>query len=184
MDKISRSDVRKRQAPLRELYQKAPAEALITDRGRSTGGLNTDPLHGKVIPGSKDYGVVWSYGIHRAIGGDHDAPNPGDMLCSALAACMDSTIRMIADHIGVKFKFLEVEVAAEVDVRGCLVVDRQVTVGFQRMECRVNYQTADGTNPKLENMLKSASEYSCVNMNTLRSGVPVETIFNDLAIDR
>jgi len=178
MREIYKISVRKKQAPLRELYKNTPVEALITDCGRSSSGLDRDPFHGKVIPGSKDYGVVWSYGIHRAIGGDHDEPNPGDMLCSALAACMDSTIRMIADHLGVKLTFLEVKVEAEVDVRGCLVVDRNVHVGFQKMECRVNIQTAEGTDPKLEKMLKSASEYSCVNMNTLRSGVPIETTFN------
>jgi len=91
---------------------------------------------------------------------------------------MDSTIRMVADHLGVTLTALEVEVAAEVDVRGCLVVDRKVPVGFQKMKCRVNIQTAEGTDPKLENMLKTASEYSCVNMNTLRAGVNIETSFN------
>lgn len=40
----------------------------------------------------------------EAIGGDHDAPSAGDMLCSALAACMDSMIRMVADHLGVTLK--------------------------------------------------------------------------------
>lgn len=174
----NKADVRTRQAPLRELYEKTPEKALITDRGRATGGLDTDPFHGYVKPGSKDYGVVWPFGIHRAIGGDHDAPNPGDMLCSALAACMDSTIRMVADHLGVTLTALEVKVAAEVDVRGCLAIDRKVPVGFQKMECHVNFKTAEGTDPKLENMLKNASEYSCVNMNTLRSGVPITTSFN------
>lgn len=109
---------------------------------------------------------------------DHDAPNPGDMLCGALAACMDSTIRMVADHLGVTLTSLEVKVAAEVDVRGFLAVDRKVLVGFQKMECLVNFKTAEGTDPKLENMLKAASEYSCVNMNTLRSGVPITTSFS------
>jgi hypothetical protein len=38
------------------------------------------------------------------------------------------------------------------------------------MKCKVNVRTAEGTDPKLQYMLKSASEYRCVNMNTLRSG--------------
>lgn len=180
MDDLKKADVRKRQAPLQELYRERPEEAMITDRGRTIGGLEADPFHGYVKPGSKNYGVVWPFGIHRAVGGDHDAPNPGDMLCAALAACMDSTIRMIADHLGVTLTALEVDVGAEVDVRGCLVVDRKVPVGFQKMKCQVNIRTAEGTDPKLQDMLKAASEYSCVNMNTLRSGVPVETIFNSV----
>jgi len=178
MRERKKADVCARQAPLRELYENTPEEALITDRGRTTGGLDTDPFHGYVKPGSKDYGVVWPFGIQRAIGGDHDAPNPGDMLCGALAACMDSTIRLVADHLGVTLTSLEVKVAAELDVRGCLVVDRKVPVGFQKMNCHVDIKTADGTDPKLESMLKAASEYSCVNMNTLRSGVPITTSFS------
>ena len=35
MNKSHNTDVRSRQAPLRELYQKSPQEALITDRGRT-----------------------------------------------------------------------------------------------------------------------------------------------------
>ena len=177
MNKQNQVNVPTRQAPLRELYGKTPEEALITDRGKSTGGLDTDPFHGYVKPGSKDYGVVWPFGIHKAVGGDHDAPNPGDILCVALAACMDSTIRMLAEHLGVTLTYLDVEVTAEVDVRGCLVVDRKVPVGFQKMKCRVNIKTADGTDPKMVDMLRAASEYSCVVMNTLRSGVPIETSF-------
>ena len=52
-------------------------------------------------------------------------------------------------------------------------------VGFQKMNCRVNMQTAEGTDPKLVKILEDASEYSCVNMNTLRSGVPIKTRFNN-----
>jgi len=178
MNEIKNSNVRSRQAPLRERYEEKPEEALIADRGRTTGGLGTDPFHGYATPGSEDYGVVWPFGIHRAIGGYHDAPNPGDMLCSALAACMDSTIRMIANHLSVTLTSLEVEVTAELDVRGCLVVDRKVPVGFQKMKCHVKMQAAEGTDPKLMKMLNAASEYSCVNMNTLRSGVPIETTFS------
>lgn len=37
------TDVRARKAALSELYEKPPEEALITDRGRTVGGLDTDP---------------------------------------------------------------------------------------------------------------------------------------------
>jgi hypothetical protein len=46
------------------------------------------------------------------------------------------------------------------------------------MHCRVDIQTAEGTNPKLVGTLLAASENSCVNMQTLRSGVPIETTVN------
>lgn len=50
------------------------------------------PLH--PMPTS---GVRVPVGVHRAVGGLHDAPTPGDLLCAALAACQDSTFRMIAN---------------------------------------------------------------------------------------
>jgi uncharacterized OsmC-like protein len=167
--------VRARQDPLRARYREAPADAMITDRGRAVRGLETDPFHGFVAPGSQDYGITWRFGLHSAVGGDHDGPNPGDLLCTALAACLDSTIRLIADRLRVTLASLEVDVTADVDVRGTLVVDRQVPVGFQRMRCRVDIEPAPGTDPTVLEKLLAGAEHSCVNLQTLRSGVPVET---------
>jgi hypothetical protein len=69
---------------------------------------------------------------------------------------------------------LEVDVCADVDVRGTLVVDRAVPVGFQTMRCQVTIPAAEGTDPGLLEKLLAAAEYSCVNLQTLRSGVVVE----------
>lgn len=161
--------------PLYDRYEEAPEEAKITDRAVATGGVDRDPFHGVVEPGSLDYGVAWEFGIHRAVGGYHDAPNPGDLLCAALAACLDSTIRIIAGRLGVTLEKLDVTVAADVDVRGTLVIEEDVPVGFQSMECHVDIRAEDGTDPELVETLIEAAEYSCVNLQTLRSGVPVET---------
>jgi len=168
-------EVRSRQDPLRKHYKVSPEDARITDRAITTGGTGTDPFHGQVVPGTEDYGAVWPFGIHRAIGGFHDLPNPGDMLSAALASCLDSTIRIIAARIGVPLTSLSVEVAADVDVRGCLMVDREVPVGFQEMRCHVALKAADGTDPQLVRMLLAVSENCCVNLQTLRSGVRVTT---------
>lgn len=168
-------DVPARQDPLRERYEDHPGEAEITDRARTVGGVEVDPFHGTVAPGSQDYGVEWRFGIHEAVGGFHDGPNPGDVLCAALACCLDSTIRIIAQRLGVPLEHLEVDVAADVDVRGTLVVDRDVPVGFQSMSCHVDVEAVEGTDPAMLETLVDAAEYSCVNLQTLRSGVPVET---------
>jgi len=50
--------------------------------------------------------------------------------CAALATCLDSTIRSIANHLGRALASLEGAVSADGDVRGMLVVDRTVPVGF------------------------------------------------------
>ncbi len=178
MDPHDRADARTRQEPLRARYKEAPEDAWITDHGRTRGGVGTDPFHGYVVPGSKEYGIVWPFGIHTAVGGDHDGPNPGDLLCAALATCLDSTIRIIADRLRVTLTSLEVDVTANVDVRGTLMVDRQVPVGFQRMHCQVDVQAAPGTDPNALQRVLQAAESCCVNLQTLRSGVAVETSFH------
>jgi hypothetical protein len=42
------------------------------------------------------------------------------------------------------------------------------------MRCQVAIQAAEGTDPGLVEKLMAAAEYSCVNLQTLRSGVAVE----------
>jgi uncharacterized OsmC-like protein len=127
------------------------------------------------VPGSQPYGVEWRLGLHRAVAGLHDAPNPGDLLCLALAACMDSVIRLAADRHGVTLEQLEVDVTGDVDVRGTLWVAREARVGFQRMRCRIRLKPAPGTDPARLERLLTVAERSCVNLDTLRHGVAIET---------
>ena len=164
--------VRERQQPLRERYQQTPSEARITDRGRTVAGTRTGPFHGFAVPGSQDYRIQWSFGVHSAVGGYDDGPNPGDLLCTALASCLDSTLRIIAERLGVKLLELGVDVAAEVDVRETLLYDRTVPVGFQRMRCQVSMEPVAGTDPALLDKLMAAAEHSCINLQTLRAGGP------------
>jgi uncharacterized OsmC-like protein len=168
-------DVVARQDPLREHYKKVPEAAAITDRARTSSGVENDPFHGQVTPGTKDYGTTLRFGIHSAIGGYHDAPNPGDLLCGALAACLDSTLRIIGERLRVKFTALEVDVTADLDVRGTLAVDRHVPVGFQTLHCHVRLRTADDTAPELAQKLVTAAEAHCVVLQTLLAGTVVET---------
>lgn len=136
------SIVQQRQQPLREHYHSVPADAWISDGAQSVNACGGDPFHGVVVPANGTDAPV-QFGIHRAVGGFHDNPNPGDLLCAALAACLDSTLRMIADHRGIRLETLEVKVTAECDVRGCLRLDGSVPVGFQRMRCGVRLDTVD-----------------------------------------
>jgi uncharacterized OsmC-like protein len=165
--------VKQRQQPLREHYRKVPADAWISDGAQTVSACGGDPFHGVVVPANGADAPV-QFGIHRAVGGFHDNPNPGDLLCAALAACFDSTLRMIADHRGIRLESLEVKVTSECDVRGCLLVESAVPVGFQRMRCDVRLQTKDHVDEDAIKMLLAAAEHSCVVMRTLRSGVAVQ----------
>jgi uncharacterized OsmC-like protein len=165
--------VQQRQNPLREHYRSVPADAWISDGAQTVSACGGDPFHGVVVPANGADAPV-QFGIHRAVGGFHDNPNPGDLLCAALAACFDSTLRMIADHRGIPLESLEVKVTAEADVRGCLMMEGAVPVGFQRMRCAVRLQAKDQVDEATIKMLIAAAERSCVVMQTLRSGVAVQ----------
>jgi uncharacterized OsmC-like protein len=102
-------------------------------------------------------------------------PNPGEILCAALASCLDATLRIIADRLEVQIQSLKVEVEGEVDVRGTLLVDPGVPVGFQQMRCRVDLQPGANADAGKVQMLLAATERCCVVLQTLRKGVPVET---------
>ena len=168
--------VQQRQRPLRDHYGKVPADARICDGAQTLNACSGDPFHGTVVPANGS-GEPLRFGIHRAVGGDHDLPNPGDLLSAALAACLDSTLRMIADHLDIRLESLQVTVTAECDVRGCLLVERGVPVGFQRMHCSVRLRPSGDVEEEKLQMLLAAAENSCVVLQTLRSGVTVQTEF-------
>jgi len=173
MGNTSTGIVKQRQDPLRARYSSVTADAWITDCARTVTDGGADPFHGIVVPGER-HGAQWHFGIHRAVGGYHDLPNPGDMLCAALASCLDATLRMVADRLEIQIQSLEVLVDAKLDVRGSLLVDRNVPVAFQHMRCRIRLQPVDDADPAKVQMLIAAAEHSCVVLQTLRKGVPVE----------
>lgn len=172
----SQVSVRDAQTPLRSLYTTSPQAAWVTDHARTRGGHPGDPFHSTVEP-ALGHSVTVPVGVHRAIGGPHDAPTPGDILCAALAACQDSALRMVANLLGVELESVEVEVSGDVDVRGAMAVDRNVPVGFQSIRCNARLRVKDGTSPELIEKLRVNAERCCVVLQTLRAGVPVETGF-------
>lgn len=162
-----RTLVQDSQAPLRILYKEAPVQAMVTDHARTCGANPSDPFHSLVEP-MDGCGVSVPVGVHRAVGGLHDAPTPGDLLCAALAACQDSAVRMVANRLGVEILALEVRVTAQVDVRGALGMEVGVPVGFQSMTCHIDLKVKEGTHAKLLESLHHAAERCCVVQQTLR----------------
>ena len=168
--------VMRRQAPLRSAYAMEPERALIHKVARTFSTPGDDALHGSVRPGD-DHDVSWRFGVDRAIGGLHDAPNPGELLCAALAACQHASIRMVADAMGVAIEHLEVEVTGSVDARGCMGMGSEAAVGFTDLHCRAHLRAAEGTRAELVAGLIRLAERCCINLATMRDGVPVRTDF-------
>jgi len=175
-DDASISIIKSRHSVLAEKYRNAPEKAWITDVATTGQGKikAKDPLHTDV----KAAGFNIPIGLHSAVGGDGDAPVPGEILCAALASCMDSTIRVIANRLSITLTHLQVFVSAEVDVRGTLKFKHNIPVGFQKMHLSVELDTEAGTKAEMVKALLNAVEASCVVMQTLRSSPEITTLYN------
>lgn len=174
MSTLPQDNVAQRQKPLRQHYQQDPSAAWISDQAVARPAGRSGPFHGEVVPG-EDGSVRWAYGIHRAVGGDHDAPNPGDLLSAALAACLQSSTRMIAAWLAVSLRDIEVAVTAHADVRGTLLVDSTVPVGFQSLHCKVTLETPSNLDGDALRALMAGAERACVVMQTIKGGTEVTT---------
>lgn len=161
------------QSALRAQYKADPGLAMVTDHASTRSTHPSDPFHSLVTPKAGSDSAI-TVGVHSAVGGPYDAPCPGDLLCAALAACQDSSIRMVANGMGIELTALEVTVRATVDVRGALGLHKDVPVGFQSITSDIHLQAKEGTSPELLEKLRMASERCCVVMQTLQAPPKVQ----------
>ena len=173
MGEQQQSSVAERQTPLRMTYTKDGGEAISVKRVRTVETPTTDAWHGTVTAdGFPD--VAWEYGIDTKVGGYDDLPNPGHVLCAALAACMESTVRMVADHLRVGISRLEVEVVGDADVRGCLAMDSSIRSGFRQLRCEIRLEPSGEVDERLLQVVLDQAERLCVTLDTIRNGVAIE----------
>jgi uncharacterized OsmC-like protein len=164
----------KDQGELRKRYRvDAPGEALVTDTATSVAKSGDSPMWGSVQIGAPGFGVTVPVGVHRGVGGRHDLPVPGDILCAALVACVDTTIRILSNNLRVPLASLEVEVQADCDLRGTLLVDPSVRVGFNAMRVSVKAVPGPGVASKQVEGLVQMAEKCCVVLQTLKNSVDV-----------
>lgn len=157
------SDLRARQAPLKEQYRRDPGSALITLRaeGRATG------LSCKVETGK---GLVEA-GLHPATGGDGSAACSGDMLLEALVACAGVTLRAVATALEIELRDVRIIAEGDLDFRGTLGVSKEAPVGFAQIRLGFALDT-DATEEQQATLLRLTERY-CVVLQTLRSPPPV-----------
>ncbi len=173
---LSTVNVRELQAPLRDQYTKDPGSAPVVLRAVSGSSDLADPLHSSVHPdGAPDF--TFRSGAHPAVGGDGDVPCSGDLLLSALAACQEVTLRMVAASMGIELEALEVTVEGDWDPRGTLAMGREFPVGLTAIRCHTNVVIGeDDRGERADRLLRSAERY-CVVLSTLRAGVEVNSTF-------
>ncbi len=169
--------LRQRQAALRNSYRQNPALARVTDHA-STGSVGLqEPFHGEVRVGGGPT-VPFGFAVHHALGGPHDAPCPGDLLCAAIASCQEASLRMVATGLQVDITELQVHARGDVDVRGVLGMDPTVPVGFQSFAVDVRLRVVPSTEPQRLVQLTRTAERSCVVIQTLNRCVPVKVTFD------
>ena len=169
---LNNSIIKERQQPLMAGYIQNPGAAWITDMAVIEGKNLDDPLHTTVTI-NEELKVDFPVGVHRAVGGYHDFPNSGDLLCAALASCFDTALRMIANRLQIALIKTKVTATAHVDVRGTLMVDKDVPVGFQSMGLEIEITVLNSVPMELAQKLIKATERSCIVYQTLLRGTPV-----------
>jgi uncharacterized OsmC-like protein len=173
---MARINVRELQTPLRQRYKDDPQAAKIQLRVRSAQADLGDPLHCAASAVSTP-DTTWRSGAHPAVGGTGDVPCSGDLLLGALAACQETTIRMVAANMGIELESLQVDIEADWDARGTLAMgDYPIGLTAIRSTTRVTVPD-DVKGERADRLLRSAEKY-CVVLNTLRNGVPVESTFS------
>lgn len=173
-------DMAARQLPLQTRYKTDAESAWVTDRATTSARRigAAQPLYGEVtLEAGRPIDIT--FGVHKAVGGESDCPVPGALLCAAVASCFDSTIRIIANRLHIELLLLEVQVEAHVDVRGTLLVDRTVPVGFQRIDVVARIEAAGSVESRKIDILLKAAEHSCVVIQTLRSGTDISVRLAD-----
>jgi len=169
-------NVRELQRPIRQRYKDDPQAAQIRLRVRSAQADLGDPLHCTAV-GVSTPDISWRSGAHPAVGGTGDVPCSGDLLLGALAACQETTIRMVAANMGIELASLEIEIEADWDARGTLAMG-DYPIGLTAVRCTTRVTLPqDVKGDRAERLLRSAEKY-CVVLNTLRGGVPVESSFS------
>lgn len=166
------STVRARQRLLAGQYFAQPDTAQVTDVAVIEGTHLDDPFHTEVALNDTPQTTL-AVGVNEAVGGYHDAPSPGDLLCAALAASFESSLRMTADRLGFELSATSVKVEADLDVRGALRMDSSVPVGYQRLRLFAKFGLHSGTRDRINQLLEASKQY-CIIYQTLRQSIPIE----------
>lgn len=118
-----------------EFFRKNPDSAIYKPKvsSKHIWGLYTET---KV----REHLVQSDYG--EAAGGTNKAPNPIELLLSALAACIEAAFYEFAVHEGFTIQGLSVDVEGTLDLRGLFMID-DVSAGFKDVRYTFTIETPD-----------------------------------------
>ncbi len=118
-----------------EFFKKKPESAIYRPKAssRHVSGLYTESSVREHIVKS-DYG--------EAAGGTNLAPNPIELLLSAMAACIEAAFYEFAVHKGYRITSLSVDVEGTLDLRGFFMID-DVEAGFRDLRYTFRIESPD-----------------------------------------
>jgi uncharacterized OsmC-like protein len=170
-DKKDGMDLRALQQPLKDRYREDPAASRITLSAR--GGHGDD---GVPVSCSVDLGrALYEAQAHPGVGGPGTGACSGDLLLGALAACAQLTCQMVATAMGIDARRIEVAVDGDLDLRGTLGIDRDVSAGFDAIRMRFEIDAPAASDEDLERLMDRTERY-CTVLQTLRRPPSIEAV--------
>ena len=112
---------------------------------------------------------------HPGVGGPGTGACSGDLLLGALAACAQLTCQMVASASGIEARSIEVAVEGDLDLRGTLGIDREVSAGFEAIRMRFEIDAPDASDEELERLMQRTERY-CTVLQTLRRPPAIEAV--------
>lgn len=118
-----------------EFFGRKPESAIYRPKvsSRHISGLCTETT-------VREHRVISDYG--EAAGGTNKAPNPIELLLSAMAACIEAAFYEFAVHEGFTIQGLSVDVEGTLDLRGLFMID-DVPAGFTDVRYTFTIETPD-----------------------------------------
>jgi putative redox protein len=146
-----------------ECFKKRPDTAIYKPKvtSRHVKNLYTESM-------AREHLVKSDYG--EAAGGDNQAPNPIELLLSAIAACIEAAFYEFAVHEGFTINRLTVDVEGTLDLRGFFMLD-DVSAGFKDLRYTFNIESPDD-----ETMIRQLAEKvinHCPVVESLKKPTPI-----------
>jgi len=161
------SELRAKQAPLKQHYKETPAAAQVTSTvtGRLDGegiACRVEGWRGEIVAG-----------LHPATGGDGAEACSADILLRALVACAGVTLKSVATAMGVELRDARIVAEGDWDARGTLGLSKETPVGISNIRLRFELDT-DAEQQTVDKLVQLTERF-CVIYQTLKNSPRIET---------
>ena len=163
-------DLRELQRPLKDQYRSDPSSSRITLTARGGEASESMPTQCSIDLGR----AIYEAQAHPGVGGPGTGACSGDLLLGALAACAQLTCQMVATAMGLETNRIEVVVEGDLDLRGTLGIDREVSAGFDAIRMRFEIDAPGASEEELAGLYAKSERY-CTVLQTLLSPPKIET---------